>query len=267
MSLFLQKQRQWLLPAILILFILLVATLPYVAQLTYSGRSESPDHVLTYAPGELVWGSSTGINADGAAELSLFSAKYDNVYADNGENVVAPGTNGVNIIRLKNSAGGKIKYTATVYRITSSEALPVTVSLDGRGFTDTSHAVLPEGIDHSSIIRSVTGTVGSGEIQDFDISWLWRFTEGDTQDTADTGLGNTAAAGAPDNVTVGIYIVVDDDNDYSEPITPTVPKTGDNAMLGTYVALIAISGAVLLLLLLGKRREKDEEEKACSEKR
>ncbi len=263
MNSFVQKQRQWLLPATLILFILLVVTFPFVAQITYSGRSESPDHVLTYVPGELVWGSETGINADGAAELSLFSAKYDNVLSADGDKVIAPGTNGINIVRLKNSAGGAVTYTATVYRIRSTETLPVSVSLDGRNFTDTTRAVLPEGVPADSVIRSVTGSVGSGEIQDFDISWLWLFTEGEAQDIADTGLGDKAAAGYPDDVTVGIYIVIEDNN---ETIQPEIP-TGDNNMIGMYIVLMAVSGFFMFFLLFGRKREKDEEEEQCSESR
>jgi len=257
MSSFVQKQRQWLLPAILILFILLVVTFPFVTQLTYSGRSESPEHVLTYTTGELAWDNATEVNADGAAELTLFSAEYDNVLSLNGDSVVAPGTSSSDIIRLKNDAGGPVTYTATVYSIRSSDSLPIDVSLSGKNFTDTETAVLPEGVSADTVIRSVTGTVASGTIQDFDINWQWIFTEGAVQDTADSELGNNAAAGNPEDITVGIYIVVEDDNKIVEP---EIPETGDSSTMGIYIALIAISGFVMILLLFGKRREEDEEE-------
>jgi len=258
MNSFIQKQRCWLLPTTLILFLLLVVTFPFVAQLTYSGRSESPDHVLTYTPGKLVWDSATGITPDGSAELSVFSARYDNVLSGDGSSVVAPGTDGMNIVRLKNDSEGEVSYTAVLYRIRSSEQLPAEASLSGENFTDTTSYSLPDGVPADSVVRAVSGSVGSGQIQDFDINWLWTFTEGEDSDKIDTLLGNNAADGSAEDITVGLYIVVEDNN---EPVTP---ETGDNSMIGMYIALIAISGFMMLLLLFGRKKE-DEEEEKCSE--
>ena len=242
--------------ATLILFILFAATFPFVAGLTYSGRSESPDHILTYTKNKLTWDSGTTVDSNGVGELSVFEAEYNNVLADNGDNVVAPGTEGYDIVRLKNSVSGSIKYTAVLYTIKSSDELAVETSLSGTGFTDTSSYSLPDGVDESNVIRAVTGTLGGGKVQDFDIDWYWTFTEGNVQDETDTYLGNKSADGDPDDVTVGIYIIVEDNNKY---VNPSAPKTGDDGLTGLYYTLFAICGFTLLILFLTRKRKDDED--------
>lgn len=246
---FSEKTTRWLLPAVLILFILQMITLPVMMGVTYSGRSESPNHILTYTQGKLTWDSATGIDENGVAELDLFDAIYNNVESSDGKNVVAPGTDGFNIVRLKNSVSGSVKYTAVLYRIRTNEALPVEASLTG-AFTDTTAYTLPDGVSANQVVRAVTGTVKGGEILDFDISWLWEFEESDQQDIIDTMLG---IEDDPDTVTVGLYIVVEDNNSY---VSPDIPKTGDNSHVGMYFGLMLISLIMLVLLLWDYRKEK-----------
>ena len=98
-----------------------VVLFPFAMGFTYAGRNESPHHVLTYTTGSLTWNSATGVDPDtGVAELSLFSDHYQNVQSDNGEKVVAPGTENTNIVRLKNSVSRTITYVAVMYRIKSA---------------------------------------------------------------------------------------------------------------------------------------------------
>ena len=245
--LFSEKISRWLLPAVLILFILEVMTFPLALGITYSGRSESPNHILTYTQGKLTWDNAAGIGANGAAQLDLFDAVYPGVQSGDGRNVVAPGTEGFNIVRLKNSVGGSVNYTAVLYRIRTSEALPVEANLTGSNFTDTTNYPLPPGVAKDQVIRAVSGTVKGSEIQDFDISWLWAFQTSTGQDEIDTFLGNKNNA---DEVTVGLYIVVEDNNSY---VVPEIPKTGDESHIDMYVALMVIS---LILLFVDHRKEK-----------
>lgn len=256
-----KKTYSRLLPAALILFILFAATFPFVAGLTYSGRSESPDHILTYTKNKLTWDSGTKVDANGVAQLSAFEAKYDNAAASDGSNIVAPGTTGYDIVRLKNSIDGSIKYTAVLYSIKTSDDLAVESSLSGSGFSDTSSYPLPDGVKNNDVVRAVSGTLGGGQIQDFDIDWIWEYTDGTDADAVDTALGDKAAEGSPDDVTVGIYIVVEDNNSY---IKPTAPKTGDTAFTGVYYTLFALSAVTMIILFfIGRRRDKEEEEKPC----
>lgn len=248
---FFSKKRNWLLPTVLILFILEVITFPFVLGFTWAGRSETPERVLTYTSGKLTWDSAADIDTNGAAEFSLFNSVYGNTKSDNGDKVVAPGTEDGSIVRLKNSVSDTISYTAVLYQIRSTDKLPVEATLTGDRFTDTDSYTLPQGVTDSDVIRAVSGTVGGGLIQDFDINWNWQFENGDKQDVIDTWLGNKAADGDADDVTVGLYIVVEEDNAY---VIPGSPQTGDVG-IGIYAVLMCISGALLILLLWDKRRE------------
>lgn len=249
----LNKKCGWILPAVLILFILEVITFPFVLAFTWAGRSETPERVLTYTEGKLTWDSAANIDSKGVAELSLFDRIYQNVNADNDDNLVAPGTNSSSIVRLKNSVSGTISYTAVLYCIRSTDVLPVEVSLSGDGFTDSDTYILPKDVKDEDVIRAVSGTVGGGMIQDFDIDWIWQFYDSDQQDVIDTWLGNKGDA---DDVTVGLYIIVEDENTY---ITPEPPQTGDPG-IGIYAVLMCVSGVLLIILFADKRRGRKCEE-------
>lgn len=246
--LFAEKRTQWLLPTVLILFILEVLTLPVVLGVTYTGRSEGPDHVLTYEGGALVWDSATGIDENGVAMLDLFRDVYDDTVDGNGENVIAPGTEGYNIVRLKNDGENAVKYTAILYRIRTSDQIPVEAQLLGDGLEDTFAYGLPDWLAQDQVIRAVAGTVESDRQQDFDISWLWSFEEGEEQDRIDTLLGNEDNLG---RVVVGLYIVIEDEGGI---VTPEPPATGDSGYLGMYLTLMVISLCALLLLWWDRRR-------------
>lgn len=247
-----EKVSRWLLPAVLILFILEVMTLPLVLGITYSGRSESPDHILTYTSGRLTWDSSTDIDDTGTACLSLFDVEYPGAESFDGSKIIAPGTEGYNIVRLKNSTDKAIKYTAVLYAIRTIEDIPVRVGLIGSDFADTADFLLPAGVGEKQVVRAVTGMLGGDEIQDFDISWLWEYESDEDQDYIDTFLG--ACAGDYE-ITVGIYIVVeDDDGGYVTP--DVVPKTGSESWFGMYVILMLISFIILILLLWDRHKEK-----------
>lgn len=214
MQTFINKFHDWLIPAVLILFILEVVTFPFVLGLTWAGSGESPERVLTYTPGRLTWDSAGGINPSGVAVISLFDSEYENVKSDNGDKIVAPGTQGGSIVRLKNDVGGEIEYTAVLYRIRSSEDIPVEAYLSGSGFANTSKRPLPEGVESKDVIQAVAGRLGGGLFKDFSINWQWQSDKSAEQDITDTSLGDKAANGRHDNVTVGLYIVVEDGNPY-----------------------------------------------------
>ena len=99
-----EKLREWMFPAVLILFILQVILLPVMIGLTYATRSERPEHILTYTTGRLVWDKDTSVRPDGSAALSFFESLYQNVNAENIEKVLAPGTEKDSIVRLKNNS-------------------------------------------------------------------------------------------------------------------------------------------------------------------
>ena len=253
-----EKLREWLFPAILILFILQVMLLPVMIGLTYAVPAERPEHILTYRTGSLVWDKAASVRPDGSAELSFFETLYKNVNADNAERVLAPGTEKDSVIRLKNDTNKEITYTAVLYSLSTSQNLDIGASLSGNGFSDTSRYTLPESIKKETVVRAVGGSLAAKKLQDFDINWFWTFEDGastDGRDGIDTYLGNKAAKEKADEATLGFYLVVYDDSE----ILPS-PQTGDNTVICGYVVLMLISGGLCLFLALTrKRRERDED--------
>ena len=252
---FLKKPKVWLLPAVIVLFVLEILTLPLVVSLTYAGKSESPEHIITYHTGKLAWDEDTKVHADGSGELTLFDAVYQNVKSENGEKLLAPGTEGDNIVRLKNECGNQVEYTATLYTIRSVGELPVVADMSGDG-TLTEQYILPDGVGKESAVKAFHGTLGSGKIADFNIDWKWAFEQGDEQDVIDTALGNKAAAGHADNIIMGVYIVIEDQG---SRVSPDLPKTGDDTLVYSYLTLMGISFVVLLLLLIPVKKRKADE--------
>lgn len=247
--------KNWLPAALPALFVLEVLLFPLAIGTTYASRSESPDHLLTYTTSALTWDSGTGVQADGVALLDLFDGSYESVQTQNGDNLVAPGTQSANIVRLKNSAAVPITYTALLYRIREEDALPVAPQLEGEGFRDTKTYPLPAGVEDSQVVRAVTGTLAAGSVQDFDITWLWNYHESDTRDRTDTALGNQAAFSQADEVTAGLYIVVEDESSGAY-ILPQSPQTGEGAAPGMYLTLLGIAAAVFVLAALERCRGK-----------
>lgn len=249
------NNRRRIIPALLVLVVLTAVTLPLALSPAWAAPAGVPDRVLSYGINRLTWDSAASIRPDGSAELSLFSANYPNVASSDGGKVIAPGTNGHNTIRLKNNSGGMIQYTAVLYAIKSSPAIPVTPTLSGAYLTDTTRYLLPAGVDSSNVLRAVSGSVRAFGLQDFDISWLWNYYAGDAQDRTDTALGNAAAhgpltLGTADNITVGLYIVVEDNNIYY------YPKTGDDTPIALYAGLMtaAAAGTAVTVIVYRKRK-------------
>ena len=253
-----EKLREWMCPAILILFILQVMLLPVVIGLTYAVPAERPEHILTYRTGSLVWDKATSVRPDGSAELTFFETLYQNVNADNAEKVLAPGTEKDSVVRLKNDTNKEIAYFAALYSLSTSPELDIGASLSGNGFSDTSRYTLPESIKKETVVRAVGGKLDAKKLQDFDINWFWSFEDGanaDGRDGIDTYLGNKAANGKADEATLGFYLVVYDDSE----VLPS-PQTGDDTMIGGYVVLMLISGGLCLFLALTRKRRKKVED-------
>ena len=253
-----EKLREWVFPAMLILFILQVILLPVMIGLTYAVPAERPEHILTYRTGSLAWDKATSVRPDGSAELSFFETLYKNVNADNAEKVLAPGTEKDSVVRLKNDTNKEITYTAVLYSLSTSPDLDIGATLSGDGFSDTDRYALPKSIKKEAVIRAVGGKLDAKKLQDFDINWFWNFEDGantDGRDAIDTYLGNKAANGKADEATLGFYLVVYDGSE----VLP-IPGTGDDTMIGGYVVLMLISGGMCLLTALTrKRRGKGED--------
>lgn len=239
------------LEVVLTLLLIQLILLPAALGVTYASTGNRPEHILTYTTGRLTWDSATETDGQGAARLELFRRSYDNVDAADGQNVIAPGTAGETLVRLKNNTGHTVRYTAVLYEKKTSAALPVTSALTGEAFADTTSYVLPDGVDKGQVVRAVSGTVGGNQRQDFSILWSWLFEVSAEQDAADTALGNAAT----DRGELGFYLTVTDQSSSGgtviDPAAPA-PKTGDEFSPVWYA--LALGAAALLVLMLVKRR-------------
>lgn len=201
----------------------LLAALTLLAAPAIAAGAAEPAHVLSYTTGRLTWDSATGIDENGAAVLSLFADAYQNVLSENGERVVAPGTDGSCTVRLENRMGYAISYIAVAYRIKEAETLPVEPEFSCEGAEDTGSYPLPEGVEDAQVIRAVRGELSGGQSADFRLDWLWEYYESDAPDVLDTALGDKAASDTPDDVTAGLYIVVEEEQ--PDPPVPTPDPT------------------------------------------
>ncbi len=222
-----QKLGRWLLPTVLILFLLQMVLLPLTVGFTYSGRSETPTHTLTYTTNRLTWDSATGIRPDGSAELNLFDDEYDNVKSSDGANVIAPGTSKDSFVRLYNSQWYGVRYVAVLYELRTDERIPFEAELVGTDFDDAELYPMPEGIDESNVIRAVSGSLGARQRVDFDVNWAWEFEDTTSpealaaRDELDTLLANYDEL---PEVTVGLYIVVEANPPVMIPPFVTTPQ-------------------------------------------
>ncbi|MGN0165549.1 MAG: hypothetical protein ACI39R_05145 [Lachnospiraceae bacterium] len=249
------KTKQYIFPAVLILFIIEVLMLPLVLGMTFASKSKSPEHILTFEDFSLKWDKNTEVDQQGVASLSLFDTIYNNAESEDGTDILAPGTTGDSTIRLSNASDTIISYTAVAYYKKSADELPVSVDFTGDNLTDTTEYTLPENAKGANVIRAVKGNVAAGSFQSFNIDWSWLYDESSEQDFADTVLGDKAADNKADDISVGIYVVVEASGN---TIVPT-PETGDSFMAG-YFVLLCLSGAILIVLLFMRRKETDKDE-------
>lgn len=274
----LAQYKNWLLPAVLILFVLQAVTFPFALGQSWAGRSETPDHLLTFnMRGRIVWDSETEVDDNGVAQLELFASKYGDpvtVESADGSKLVAPGTDKQTIVRLYNKFINTIVYKVVLYQyqdnipedINMREKLKTQMAaIDGGGFLKDETPVFPEDVDPETVevVKVITGKMSAHDYQDFDISWLWDFEAGG-KDGEDTLLGSLAAEGKDPSTTLGLYIVAQMDTSGTgggsgDVITPEAPKTGDSG-IGVYLGLMAVCGGLLMLLQWEKRKARQCEE-------
>lgn len=218
--------------ALLALAALIALTFPYALNLTWA--APAADHTLTYRKGSLTWDSGTAVDANGTARLTLFA----------GLNRLTPGTGGHNTVSLKNNGTDDVTYTAVLYRLDSGTPAPVNAALTASGARTAETFRLPADADEADVVRAVTGTAKAYSQQTLDIDWDWLYEGGvDDEDTA-------AGTDAPSQLTLGLYVVVNDNG------TSVIPKTGDNFPVRFFVTCMILSLLGLVYLAVSSLRRR-----------
>ncbi len=206
-----------------------------------------------------IWGTNT--------QVEIFSVSYVNgeqiitVKSDNGDKVIAPGTENSYTFKLKNTGNVALDYTVEIdaYFTPADITIPITGRLnryDGKwvvGGKD-EYANVP-------VLDTATdsATLGAGKYTYYTLDWLWPFESGD--DELDTLLGNLAAE---QELTFTIVIqttATESSNPYDDSgITP--PQTGDNSNLTLWIVLAVSSFMMMLFLIFYQNKEK---RRSCAE--
>lgn len=207
---------------------------------------------------------------DSRTDVEIFHMSYNNenevvtVNSENGDGLLAPGTENEYSFRLKNTGNTPLDYTLEVeaYITPEETALPVEVKMKSYAGD-----YLVGGKQSWDPVTELDGvrdqaSLAANQYASYTLEWQWPFEAG--QDESDTILGNQAVE-EEISLTVVIHTTASQDPDApgaagTEPGNTDSrkpggePKTGDAAKYGIYIGILLISAAVLLFLLAGKKK-------------
>jgi len=200
-----------------------------------------------------VWGTNTSVE--------IFKVSYENgeqvitVKSDDGNKVIAPGTENTYTFKLKNTGDVAMDYTVEIdaYFAPTDITIPITARIcryDGKWVTGNKDVYS----DVSTLNKATdSSTLGRGKFTYYTLDWVWPFESGN--DELDTLLGSMANE---QDITFTIVIkttATESDNPNADGgITP--PQTGDNSNLTMWIALMFGSLILMLFLILTNEKEK-----------
>lgn len=228
----------------------LSATTPQTTQQLKNSNFEASDE-------QIVWSTNT--------QVEIFRVSYVNgerkitVQSDDGDKLIAPGTENSYTFKLKNNGNSALDYTVTAdaYFTPDDVAIPITGRLnryDGKWIVGNEENYVNVSALDTAEDKS---TLGAGKYTYYTLDWLWPFESGN--DELDTMLGNLAV----EQDLVFTIVITTEAAESSDPyndsgITP--PQTGYDSNLIVWI-VFAIGSFILILYPLIEKRRSDAEAK------
>ncbi len=205
-----------------------------------------------------VWSTDT--------KVEIFRVSYVNgeqvitVNSDNGDKLIAPGTENSYTFKLKNNGDAALDYIVKVdaYFTPGDIVIPITGRLNrydgkwiaGNGENYVNVSALDAAEDKA--------TLGAGKYTYYTLDWIWPFESGN--DELDTKLGNLAT----EQDLVFTVVITTEAAESSDPDNNggiLLPHTGDDSSLILWVILAIVSFVLIFYPLIGKRRSDVEAKK------
>lgn len=200
-----------------------------------------------------VWSTNT--------QVEIFRVSYVNgeqvitVNSDNGDKVIAPGTENSYIFKLKNTGNVALDYTVEIdaYFTPANIEIPITGRLnryDGAWVIGGKDEYEKVSVLDTTVDKA---TLGAGKYTYYTLDWLWPFESGN--DELDTMLGNLATE-QDLTFTIVIKTTATESSDPYDDSGITPPQTGDNTNLTLWIVLAFSSFAMMMFLLFYQNKEK-----------
>lgn len=201
---------------------------------------------------------------EGMTDIEIFRISYENgsqnvtVRSENGEKVIAPGTDNTYRFALENTTNIAVKYTMKMEAWFGEEGQedPVTIPVLARVTDHKGNYLAGTASEKADVLElnkvSQEGSLLRGYVVPYTLEWEWPF-EGD--DAYDTMLGNLAV---DEDITLTIRIITTATYDSDPGPDSGVPKTGDTSGIELAVVMMTASSAGLLFLLILPRRKRRE---------
>lgn len=194
--------------------------------------------------------------------VEIFRVSYTNdgtevtVMSDDGDKLIAPGTENSYTFKLKNTGNIAMDYVLDInaYVNKGDITIPVIARLnrhDGKWVVGSAE----EWVDVPTLDSTTDKmTLGVGRFSWYTLDWQWPYESGD--DDFDTYLGNLATTeDIVFTIEINTTATINGNPDY---IGGVVPSTGDNSDTWLYASLAGGSMLILLILLYKRRDDEDE---------
>lgn len=208
-------------------------------------------------------------NSDEKLDLNfdVFKVEYKNdsdeiiVKSDNGEKVVAPGTDVAEdnaTFTIENYSEAKLDIDCDFYNEFSEDAVPLEIKMigpDGRYYVG-SETEYDDPLKINNV--STKHTVMPGETFTYQFPWRWEFEQSATQDKIDTNLGNKTVT-HPVKITLGINKETPTPDPPSPDPEPELwPAQTSDALLITVVIFGSIAAIAFAVLLIWKKKRSEK---------